>query len=73
MKAQLLYDALSLHRNHFKPMEVWDKISYASQILYCEQSIASGSWKNMPAIIVEYVETKTATKSASESRILTEQ
>ena len=73
MEAQLLYDALELHKNHFVPIEVWDKISYASQILYCEQSIASGSWKNMPAIVVEYVETKTTTKSASESRILIEQ
>ena len=73
MKAQLLYDALRLHGNHFKPTEVWDKLTYTSQMLYCEQSIASGSWKNMPALVVEYVETKTATKSASESRILIEQ
>jgi len=73
MKAQLLYDALHLHGNHFKPIEVWNKISYASQMLYCQQSIASGSWKNMPAIVVEYVKTKTTTKLAVESRELIEQ
>jgi hypothetical protein len=73
MKAQLLYDALNLHRNDFKPTEVWDKLTYASQMLYCERSIASGSWKDMPALIVEYVETKTATKSAIESKELMEQ
>lgn len=73
MEAQLLYDALNLYKNNFKPIEVWDVLPYTTKMLYCEQSIASGSWKDMPAIIVEYVETKTATKSAIKSMELMEQ
>lgn len=73
MKAQLLYDALNLHENHFKPMEVWDRLPYTTKMLYCEQSIASGSWKSMPALVVEYVETKTATKSTVKAMELMEQ
>lgn len=67
----ILYHAIELQQ--FKPLEIWDKLPYHTKYVYCERSIASGSWKNMPALVVEYVETKTATKSASESRILIEQ
>ena len=56
MKAKLLYEALQLNKSHFKPMDIWDKISYASQMLYCEQAIESGKYKNLPENIVFHVE-----------------
>ena len=72
MNAQLLYDALLLCRNHFKPMEIWDKMSYSSQLLYCEQSIKSGAYKKFPESVVFHVENDGAFQMTnSESTVTT--
>ena len=58
--AELLYRAIELHR--FEPIDVWNRLSYAAKMLYCERATESGSWKKLPEYIIEYVEDGGATR-----------
>lgn len=57
MTVEKLYNAFesAFRKNDFNINGVWDQMTYSSKMLMCERMVESGSWKNLPEFVMEYL------------------
>ena len=58
MKSEVLYEMLeSAHKEkRFNLNGVWDRITYASKMLMCDQMVQSGTWMQLPEAVICFEE-----------------